>query len=60
MDPRPTPVIVDPHGQPARAAVRADCPRCGATPERRVVSAGFGVPHDVCGVCGHDFPECTV
>lgn len=36
------------------------CPRCQAPADRRVLSAGFGDPHDVCGRCGYDFPERTL
>jgi len=61
-DPQPfnAPVIVDAHGQPARAPADRACPRCGAWPERRVLSSGFGSPHDVCSACGHDFEERTL
>lgn len=52
------PTILNPQGQPARAASSA-CPRCAAPKEKRVLSAGFGDPHDVCSVCGHDFDERT-
>ena len=34
---------------------RRRCPQCGAGPERRVASAGFGLPHPVCGKCGHEW-----
>lgn len=37
-----------------------NCPRCGAPEKRRVLSAGFGSPHDVCGECGYDFSERTL
>ena len=33
----------------------ARCPRCQAGPDRRRASAGFGVPHPVCGRCGYEF-----
>jgi transcription elongation factor Elf1 len=36
------------------------CPRCHAAASKRVLSAGFGNPHDVCGNCGHDFEERTL
>lgn len=50
------PVIVAPDGRPARTVAGAGpCPRCGAGPERRVPSGGFGDPHPVCAKCGHDF-----
>lgn len=47
--------LLDAQGQPARRAASRMCPRCGAGPERRVKSAGFGEPHPVCGQCGFDF-----
>jgi hypothetical protein len=40
--------ILDATGKPARPAADARCPRCGAGPEQRVPSGGFGVPHPVC------------
>lgn len=54
------PTLLDPTGRPARAAIDRACPRCGAPPEKRVLSAGFGSPHDVCSACGHDFDERTL
>ncbi len=51
--------ILDPQGRPARVAVDTACPQCGAATDRRVLSSGFGSPHDVCGACGHDFAERT-
>lgn len=53
-----TPAVLGPNGLPARMSSSA-CPRCGKGPEVRVVSGGFGDPHDVCGVCGFEFPELT-
>ena len=32
------------------------CPKCGAGPERRTPSGGFGEPHLVC-LCGYEFQE---
>lgn len=32
---------------------------CGAGPDKRVPSSGFGRPHDVCRECGHEFEEFT-
>lgn len=52
------PALLDAHGRPV-PPVDTSCPRCGAAKERRVLSAGFGTPHDVCGVCGYDFEERT-
>ncbi len=50
-----TPQLLDAQGQPARRPASRLCPRCGAGPDRRVKSAGFGEPHPVCGQCGYDF-----
>jgi uncharacterized protein (DUF983 family) len=53
----PGPVVLNAQGRPARRDLVAAkrCPRCGAGPEKRVASAGFGTPHPVCGMCGWDF-----
>jgi uncharacterized protein (DUF983 family) len=53
------PIIVAPSGRPARALVSRDCPRCGAGPDRRLASGGYGARvHDVCGRCGcEDLPR---
>lgn len=59
MTERPDPVILDADGQPARPASRR-CPVCGAGPDRRRRSGGFGAVHDVCGDCGYAFDERTV
>ena len=60
-DDRPTPPpILDPSGQPARPPASRACPKCGAGPDRRQASGGFGAVHDVCGNCGHAFDERTV
>ena len=48
-------VLTDPKPLP-RGRVDGRCPQCRAEKTRRVKSAGFGQPHDVCGQCGHDFP----
>jgi len=49
--------LVDASGRPISARRIADrrCPQCGAAPEKRVASSGFGVAHPVCGRCGHEF-----
>lgn len=49
--------IVDARGRPIvrPAGVPATCPQCGAGRDQRMLSAGFGTPHDVCLVCGHEF-----
>lgn len=52
-----TSVIVDASGRPARPATSEACPRCGASPEVRVASSGFGVPHPVCTVCGYEWHD---
>jgi uncharacterized protein (DUF983 family) len=48
-------VLVDPQGKPARKSTDKACPRCGASPDKRRLSGGFGEVHDVCGQCGEDF-----
>jgi uncharacterized protein (DUF983 family) len=55
--------LVDASGRPIGTAAPKSggpCPRCQAPATRRVLSGGFGQPHDVCGACGHDFPERTL
>lgn len=47
-------VILGPDGQPARLSKTARCPQCGAGPDQRVPSSGFGIPHDLCQACGYD------
>lgn len=49
--------LVTPDGRPARRSDK--CPRCGSAKDKRVASSGFGMPHDVCSVCGHEFEEFT-
>jgi len=51
------PVILAPDGTPARLPPDATCPKCGAGPDQRVLSAGFGTPHEVCQRCGFEFEE---
>lgn len=54
MEPTPAPRLVLTDAPPLRR--RDDrCPQCRADVSRRVLSAGFGTPHDVCGQCGHEF-----
>lgn len=56
--PDPAARLVNGRGEPARRHRRAEaCPRCGAGPEQRTPSAGFGTPHDVCRLCGYEFLE---
>jgi len=59
--PDPADALVTPQGMPWHQKRDADrtCPRCGASPSRRVASSGFGHPHDVCANCGFDFEEFT-
>ena len=51
------PPILDATGKPARAATTASCPQCGAGPDRRVASGGFGLPHPVCASCGYEWMD---
>lgn len=46
--------IVGPDGKPLRRPADDKCPKCGADPETRVASGGFGTPHPVCP-CGFEF-----
>lgn len=50
------PVIVNPQGQPARAAVTTACPTCGGDAEKRGPSGGFGTPWTVCA-CGYEWKD---
>lgn len=50
------PQILGANGAPARVPQPAQCPGCGAGKDRRVKSAGFGAPTDVCSKCGFEFP----
>lgn len=52
-------VVLDPNGEPMRAPENDNCPRCGCGSEKRVASGGFGLRHDVCSNCGHEFEEFT-
>jgi hypothetical protein len=52
--------LVDTAGQPVRELRDLRCPQGGAAPATRVTSSGFGRPHDVCGMCGHEFADDTV
>lgn len=54
--PDPTPLIVDPHGKPARPAIDTSCPQCGQGPEVRGPSGGFGTPWPVCP-CGYEWKD---
>ena len=51
----PATVLLDSAGRPARSPRTALCPRCGAGPDQRVASAGFGDPWPVCKRCGHEW-----
>jgi len=46
------PTILDASGKPARQAVDATCPQCGAGPDKRQASGGFGIRRPVCTSCG--------
>lgn len=48
------PTILGSSGKPL-PPVPTSCPSCGADKSKRVKSAGFGEPHDVCGKCGHEW-----
>ena len=52
--------LVDSSGQVVRELRDLRCPKCAALPATRVASSGFGRPHDVCGMCGHEFEDDTV
>lgn len=53
--------ILNPAGKPARVTNGAPrpvpCPQCGADPECRVASSGFGVAHPVCRRCGYEWMD---
>lgn len=51
--------IVAPDGRPARQAESRNCPRCGAGPERRMNTAGFGAPVICCSSCGYHYEGAT-
>jgi uncharacterized protein (DUF983 family) len=48
------------NGKPIAQPKSSRCPKCGAGADRRVLSAGFGEPHDVCGTCGFEWEERTL
>jgi uncharacterized protein (DUF983 family) len=49
--------LVDAHGRPARQAADLPCPQCGAGPDHRVPSCGFGTPRPVCARCGYEWVD---
>lgn len=55
-----TPAIVLTDPKPLPKTADGKCPKCRAEADKRVLSGGFGEPHDVCGQCGYDFPERTL
>ncbi len=55
MNESPRPVIVDADGRPLRRLEDVACPRCGAGPELRQASSGFGQPHPICCRCGYEW-----
>lgn len=55
------PQLLGPNGQPLPSRAKPTrCPNCGASPDKRVLSGGFGEPHDVCSRCGMEFKERTL
>lgn len=55
-----TSALLGPDGRPARRRVVDNrCPRCGADPEKRMNTAGFGPPVICCTECGHHFEGAT-
>jgi hypothetical protein len=55
------PQILGLNGQPLQSRAKPTrCPTCGASADKRVLSGGFGEPHDVCARCGHEFDERTL
>lgn len=53
--PDPARRLVRPDGTPLAQATSTRCPSCGAGPDRRVASGGFGRPHPVCSQCGYEW-----
>lgn len=50
--------LVAPDGRPLALPKEAPCPRCGAGPQKRVLSGGFGAVISVlCGQCGQTLQE---
>jgi len=57
-EPDPTPPgILDPSGKPVQTAKDASCPRCGAPPEKRGPSGGFGIRRPLCYGCGYRWED---
>lgn len=56
MNDQPSIVLTDPKPLPKDGS----CPRCRADQDKRVLSGGFGEPHDICGQCGYEFQERTL
>lgn len=62
-DTQQAPVILGPDGKPTTSAKKkgpTPCQKCGAGEDKRVLSGGFGEPHDVCGRCGFEYQERTL
>lgn len=57
----PAAALVDASGRRARKAKDDKCPKCGAGPDKRVMSGGFGqTPYPICiGGCSqaHEFKD---
>ena len=51
------PTILDASGKPVQHAIDSACPQCGAGPEKRQASGGFGIRRPVCTNCGHKFED---
>lgn len=47
-------LVLDQNGKPVLEQRIAPCPKCGAEPNKRVPSSGFGIPHLICS-CGYEF-----
>jgi len=56
-EPTPAPRILDAHGKPVQTATDAACPQCGAGPDKRQASGGFGVRRPVCTTCGFKWED---
>jgi hypothetical protein len=48
--------LYGPDGKEVRSQRFSPCPKCGAGPDSRVPSGGFGQTYLVCH-CGHEFKE---
>lgn len=48
-------LLVDPNGKPIKSLKDSPCPKCGAPPNKRVASGGFGDTYLICTNCAYDF-----